>query len=80
MIFIGWSEKLGGVGMILPAALKIKPILTPLAAAGLTLIMILATGFHIMRGEYSLMVLTIVLGAMTGFVAYGRWKLKPIKS
>lgn len=79
IIFIGWSEILGGIGVILPAAVKVKPILTPLAAAGLALIMILATGFHIMRGEYDLMVVTIVLGAMAVLAAYGRFVLKPIK-
>lgn len=79
MIFTGWSEILGGIGLILPATAKVKPILTPLAAAGLTLVMILATGFHAMRGEYSLIILTMVLGTITAFIAYGRFVLKPIK-
>lgn len=79
MIFIGWSEMLGGIGVILPAAVKVKPILTPLAATGLALIMILATGFHVMRGEYDLMVVTLVLAAMAAFIAYGRFVMKPIK-
>ena len=79
MIFIGWSELLGGIGLILPAAAKVKPILTPLAASALTLVMVLATGFHAIRGEYILMILTIVLGASTAFIAYGRFVLKPVK-
>ncbi len=52
-IFIGVCEFLGGVGLILPAMTGIKPKLTPFAAFGLTLVMILAAGFHIMRGEYN---------------------------
>lgn len=79
MIFIGWSEMLGGIGLILPAAIKVKPILTPFAAIGLFLIMILATGFHVIRGEYDLMSLTLVLGLVTAFIAYGRLELKPIR-
>ncbi len=79
LMFIGWSEILGGIGLILPAATKVKPMLTPLAAAGLTVVMILATGFHARRGEYALMSLTVVLGAVAAFIAYGRVVLKPIK-
>jgi uncharacterized membrane protein YphA (DoxX/SURF4 family) len=54
MIFIGWSEMLGAIGVILPAAIKVKPVLTPLAAAGLTVIMILATGFSHHTGRVHL--------------------------
>ena len=49
--FIGISELLGGLGLLLPALTDILPWLTPLAGAGLALIMILAIGFHIRRRE-----------------------------
>lgn len=50
--FIGVAELLGGLGLLLLAALTgILPWLTPLAATGLALIMILAAGFHAMREE-----------------------------
>ena len=49
-IFIGVCEFLGGVGLI--AMTGVKPKLTPFAAFGLTLVMILAAVFHIVRGEY----------------------------
>jgi uncharacterized membrane protein YphA (DoxX/SURF4 family) len=78
--FIGWSEVLGGIGMILPAAIKVKPMLSAISAAALTLVMVLATGFHAMRTEYDLMFLTLVLALLSGFVAYGRCVLKPINS
>jgi putative oxidoreductase len=58
---------------------RVKPILTPSAVAGLTLVMILAPGFRAMRGEYILMILTMVLGAIVAFIAYARFVWKPIK-
>jgi len=76
--FIGACELLGSIGLILPAALKIRPQLTTLAAGGLALIMLLANLMHIYRGEYFVLPMTLVLLAMAAFVAYGRWKLSPI--
>ena len=61
-IFIGVAEFLGGVGLILPAMTGVKPKLTPLAAIGLTLVMILAAVFHIVRGEYNFVPINLVLG------------------
>ncbi|MEW1840194.1 DoxX family protein [Nonomuraea angiospora] len=78
IVFIGVLEVLGGVGLILPAMTGVKPKLTPLAAVGLTLTMILAAGFHIMRGEYELVPANLVLGGVAAFIAVGRWKLRPI--
>ncbi len=78
VVFIGWSEMLGATGMILPAAIRFKPFVTPLAAAGLCLIMLLATGFHTLRGEYEGTAITLVLALLAGFVAYGRRALKPV--
>lgn len=69
--FIGVAEVLGAIGLVLPLLLGLPAILTPLAAAGLALIMLLATGFHLKRGEA--IVITLVLGALAAFVAYGRW-------
>lgn len=78
IVFIGVVEVLGGIGMILPAMTRFTPTLTPLAAAGLTLTMFLAAGFHILRGEYGLVPANVVLGAVTAFVAVGRWNLRRI--
>ncbi|MFI6793224.1 DoxX family protein [Nonomuraea sp. NPDC050383] len=78
IVFIGICEVLGGVGLILPAMTKVRPMLTPLAAAGLTLTMILAAGFHIIRGEYALVPANLVLGGVAAFVMVGRWKLRPV--
>ncbi|WP_431916430.1 DoxX family protein [Nonomuraea jabiensis] len=78
IVFIGACEVLGGVGLILPAMTKVKPVLTPLAAVGLTLTMILAAGFHITRSEYALVPANLLLGGVAAFIAVGRWKPRPI--
>jgi len=78
--FIGLAELLGGVGLILPAALRIRPGLTPLAAAGLVIIMIGATVITLGAGEISAALTSIVVGVLAAFVAYGRWRLAPIRS
>jgi putative oxidoreductase len=77
--FIGVSELLGAIGLILPAATKIKPWLTPLAALGLLAIMILAMAFHLWRGEVQATPINIVLGGLAAFVAWGRTKKAPIR-
>ena len=78
-VFIGVCEFLGGVGLILPAMTGVKPKLTPLAAFGLTVVMILAAVFHIVRGEYNFFLPTnLVLGGGAAFIAHGRWVVRPI--
>jgi putative oxidoreductase len=76
--FIGTAELLGALGLILPAAFRIKPILTPLAGLGLATIMILAALFHLSRGEFGALPMNIVLGGLAAFVAWGRLKKAPI--
>lgn len=77
--FIGVSELAGGLGLILPAALRIRPGLTPLAALGLLIIMILAAGFHAVQGEWASLPVNIVLGGLAAFVFWGRTKKLPIQ-
>jgi len=76
--FIGTSEVAGALGMLLPALTRIKPKLTSLAAVGLFIIMVLATGFHLMRGEAKFTPMTLALGALAAFVAWGRFRKAPI--
>jgi uncharacterized membrane protein YphA (DoxX/SURF4 family) len=75
--FIGAAEVLGALGLVLPAATRVLPWLTPLAAAGLALDMLLATLFHLARGEFGNAVLPLVLGLLAAFVAYGRCSIRP---
>lgn len=77
LIFIGLSEILGGIGLILPAMTGILPELTAWAATGLSVVLVLAALFHLPRREYRNIVVNVVLLALTAFVAYGRFVLAP---
>lgn len=77
-IFLGVAEVLAAIGLIAPAATRILPWLTPLAAAGVMVVMVSATGLHLVRGEFSGALITAILLAIATFVAYQRWKIRPI--
>ena len=77
-IFIGIAEVLAAVGLTLPGLTRIMPSLVPIAAAGLMVVMICATVFHVMRNEITSAVTTAVLFVLITFVAYMRWKVMPI--
>lgn len=78
--FIGVAELLGGLGLLLPGLLRIRPGLTPLAAAGLVIIMIGAVGITLAGGLGGMALIPAVVGLLLVFVAYGRWRLVPIAS
>lgn len=73
--FIAVCELLGAIGLILPWLLRIRPGLTPLAAAGLVIIMVGATVATIMTGQIAMAFVPFVVGVLAAFVAYGRWRL-----
>ena len=75
--FIGVAEVLGALGLILPGLLRIRPGLTPLAAAGLVIIMIGATVIGLAAGDVAMALIPLVIGLLAAFVAYGRWRLAP---
>jgi len=75
--FIGVCEVLGGLGLVLPWLLGIRPGLTSLAAAGLVIIMIGATATTIMTGQIAISLVPLAVGILCLFVAYGRWRLVP---
>ena len=70
---IGALEVLGALGLILPAALDIAPVLVPLAATGLALVMVGAIVVHARRKETPMVVINVVLLALAVFVAWGRF-------
>ena|SRR6266850_1749809 len=78
-LFLGVAEVLAAVGLTLPGITRIQPWLVPCAAAGLMIVMISATVFHLMRGEVSSAITTIVLLLMATYVAYMRWRAVPIR-
>ena len=75
--FIGVVEVLGALGLILPGLFRIKPGLTPLAAAGLVIIMIGAVVTTLASGDIAPALFPMVVGLLAGFVAYGRWRRAP---
>jgi uncharacterized membrane protein YphA (DoxX/SURF4 family) len=75
--FIGIAEVLGALGLVLPGLLRIRRILTPLAAAGLVIIMIGATSVTLADGQPVAALISAIVGLLATFVAYGRYRLTP---
>ena len=76
--FIGAVEILAALGLILPGLTGIQTRLTPLASAGLILVMVGAIVWHAQREEFPNIVLNLVLALIAAFVAYGGWRLRPL--
>lgn len=76
--FIGITELLAVLGLILPGLLRIYTWLVPLTGLGLMIISASATVYHFIRGETSSALYTAVLLIVVTFVTYMRWKIKPI--
>ena len=70
---IGVVEVLGALGLVLPALTGVAPVLTPIAAAGLAITMLLAAAVHLRRGEKSNVAVNLVLFALAAFVAVMRF-------
>lgn len=79
-LFLGVAEVLAAVGLILPGVTRIFPGLVSWAAAGVMIVMISATIYHVLRGELSSAAITLVLLAMATFTAYARLWIAPIPS
>lgn len=75
--FIGVVELLGGLGLVLPGLFRIRPGLTPLAAAGLVIIMVGATVITLKTGSVAMALMPLVVGLLAAFVAWGRWRIAP---
>jgi putative oxidoreductase len=76
--FIGISELAGALGLLLPALTRIAPWLTPLAAASLTVVMVLAAGYHVALGQFSHALIPLAFGALSWFIAWARTYRAPI--
>lgn len=75
VVFIGISEILGGAGLVLPMATGVLPWLTPLAAAGLGVIVLMAAGFHLRADERLEAFETGLWASIATVVAISRWDL-----
>lgn len=79
-LFLGVAEIAGAIGLLLPAMTRRLPWLTPVAAGCLAFVVASATVLHLSRGETSSAITTVILFLLAGFVAYGRWRMRPIAS
>jgi uncharacterized membrane protein YphA (DoxX/SURF4 family) len=75
--FIGVVEVLGAIGLILPGLLRTRQALTPLAAAGLVIVMIGATAITVASSGIAPALIPLVVGLLSAFVVYGRWPSAP---
>ena len=78
-VFLGVAEILAAVGLTLPGITRILPVLVPSAAAGVMIVLVSATVWHVVRSEYSSALTTALLLALATFAAYGRWRILPIR-
>lgn len=78
--FIGVAEVVGAVGLILPGLLRIRQSLTPLAAAGLVIVMVGATVLTLMYSGVASALVPFVVGILLSFIVYGRRSIKSIDS
>lgn len=75
---IGIAELLGALGLILPVATGIVPVLTIAAAVGLVLVMLSAAVFHASRKEYSTIGMNAVLLLLAAFIVVGHLVWVPL--
>lgn len=76
--FIGVCEVLGALGLVLPGLFKTRQYLIPLAAVGLLIIMIGAAVVTTMGDGPLMGLIPLVYAVLLAFVAYGRWRLRPL--
>jgi len=78
-LFMGVAEVAAAIGLILPGVTRVLPQLVPAAAAGVLIVMVSATIWHLVRAEYSSALITFVLLLMAVFVVHGRTRRLPIR-
>ncbi|MFN0069896.1 MAG: DoxX family protein [Chloroflexota bacterium] len=74
------AEVVGALGLILPGLFRVYPALTPLAAAGLAIIMLGAVISTAATMDPSMAIMPLVIGLLVAFTAFGRWRLAPLSS
>jgi len=76
---IGAAEVAGAIGVFLPAVTRMQPWVTSYAAMALATAMICAVGYHLMPFQGKMLIPSIILGVIAGYVAWGRETALPIK-
>jgi len=79
-LFVGITESLGAIGLVLPGLTRIMPWLIPWSGVGLMIVAISASVLHFTRSESSSALITLVLFVLLAFVSYMRWRVKPIRN
>lgn len=79
-LFLGVAEVAAAIGLTLPGITRVLPGLVAASAAGIVIVMISATIYHLMRAEWSSAAVTFVLLLMATHVTYARWRVAPIKA
>lgn len=75
--FLGAFGCVAGLGLIVPGAINVLPVLTPIAAAGVAAESVLISAFYIRYGDRSPMTYSVAMAVMAAFISYGRFALKP---
>lgn len=73
--FVGVAEVAGALGLVMPGLLRVRPVLTPLAACGLVLVMIGAVVLSARISGLAFALFPAIVGLLSGSVAYGRWRV-----
>ncbi|GAB2793175.1 DoxX family protein [Rhabdobacter roseus] len=74
----GVVDFLGAAGLLLPAWLRIRPALTPVAALGVLVLMLCAILFHVVRGEVAVIGINVFFAVLAAWVAWGRFRKVPL--
>ena len=74
--FIGVAEVLGGLGLVLPGVFRVRRVLTPLAAGGLTIIMVGGTVVTAAHGDIGMALIPLAVGVLCAVVMRGRWGMR----
>ena len=77
-LFLGIAEVMAAVGLTLPGLTRVMPWLVSWAAAGIMIVMISATVWHVVRSEIGSAVITLLLLIIASYVWYMRWRVLPI--
>ena len=75
--FLGAFGCLAGLGLILPGAMNVLPVLTPIAAAAVVAESVLISAFYVYYGDRSPMIYSVAMAIVAAFISYGRFALKP---
>ena len=78
LIFVGTCEIAGGLGLILPGLLRIRPRLTTLAAVMLVLLTLCATTYQLLAGQVESAIFAVGVGLVCAVIAYCRWRVVPL--